>query len=196
MDNYIVYIHVAPNNKVYVGVTSNSLSRRSGSGGNGYCTQQLFWRAIQKYGWGNFQHIVLADHLSREWAYKLEQYLILEYKANNPKYGYNQSLGGEKSPLGSHHKLSEETKCKMSESRRGEKHPFYGKHHSDATKRKIRDSMMGNKNALGSVRSEETRKKISLVAKGRVISDMTKEKLRQRALEQWKRQKGENTNAK
>lgn len=191
MDNYKLYIHVAPNNKVYVGVTSNSLSSRFGSNGNGYKTQRLFWRAIQKYGWENFQHIVLADHLSKEWAYKLEQYLILEYKSNNPLYGYNQSSGGEKSPLGSHHKLSEDTKRKMSESRRGEKHPLYGKHHSDATKCKIRDSMIGNKNALGSIRSEETRKKISLVAKGRVMSDATKEKLRQRALEQWKRQKGE-----
>ena len=191
MENYKLYIHVAPNNKVYVGVTNNSLSRRFGSNGNGYKTQRLFWRAIQKYGWENFQHIVLADHLSKEWAYKLEQYLILEYKSNNPLYGYNQSSGGEKSPLGSHHKLSGDTKRKMSESRRGEKHPLYGKHHSDATKCKIRDSMIGNKNALGSIRSEETRKKISLVAKSRVISDATKEKLRQRALEQWKRQKGE-----
>ena len=191
MDNYKIYIHVAPNNKVYVGVTSNSLSRRFGNNGSGYRTQRLFWRAIQKYGWSNFKHIVLADHLSKEWAYKLEQCIILEYKSNNPKYGYNQSSGGEKSPLGSHHKLSEETKRKMSKSRSGKKHPLYGKHHSDATKRKISDSMIGNKNALGSVRSEETRKKISLVTKGRVTSDATKEKLRQRALEQWKRQKGE-----
>lgn len=37
-------------------------------------------------------------------------------------------------------KHSDETKHKMSESRRGDKHPMYGKHHSDESRRKMSES--------------------------------------------------------
>lgn len=52
---YIVYMHIAPNNKVYIGITSQILSNRSHSNGSGYRLNQHFWRAIQKYGWDKFQ---------------------------------------------------------------------------------------------------------------------------------------------
>ena len=190
-ENYTVYMHRAPNNKVYIGVTSKKLRQRFGKNGIGYRSQQLFWRAIQKYGWNNIEHIIIATNLSKDLAYKLEIMLISEYKSNNPKYGYNSSIGGEASPLGSRHKLSEETRAKMSQAKLGEKHPFYGQSHSVETKEKIRNSMLGNTNAKGSIRSLETRKKISEASKGRKISDATREKLRQRAIEQWKRKRGE-----
>lgn len=190
-ENYTVYMHRAPNNKVYIGVTSKKLRQRFGKNGIGYRSQQLFWRAIQKYGWNNIEHIIIATNLSKDLAYKLEIMLISEYKSNNPKYGYNSSIGGEVSPLGSRHKLSEETRIKMSQAKLGEKHPFYGQSHSAETKEKIRNSMLGNTNAKGSIRSLETRKKISEASKGRKISDATREKLRQRAIEQWKRKRGE-----
>ena len=92
---YILYVHVTPNNKKYFGITCKSVDERWRNDGSGYKTQRLFWRAIQKYGWDNIQHIVLADNLSKEWACKLEQDLIWKYKSNNPKYGYNVSTGGE-----------------------------------------------------------------------------------------------------
>ena len=37
-------------------------------------------------------------------------------------------------------KHTEETKLKMSESRRGKLHPMYGKHHSEDSKKKMSDS--------------------------------------------------------
>lgn len=56
-----------------------------------------------------------------------------------------------------HH--SEETRKKISESLKGklarEKNPMYGKHHSDKTKRKISEAMKGHKH------SEESKKKMS-----------------------------------
>jgi hypothetical protein len=61
------------------------------------------------------------------------------------------SSGG--SPKG--HKLSEETKQKISRARTGSKHPFYGKHHSEESKRKTSAAM------VGIVRSEETKRRIS-----------------------------------
>ena len=67
--------------------------------------------------------------------------------------------------VGGHH--SEETKRRMSEKRRGEKHHMYGKHHSEETKKKIGDSERGDKNCnYGKPRDEETRIKISKAISG------------------------------
>ena len=57
-NNYIVYIHKNKvNNKVYVGITSNP-EKRFRKDGSGYRSQPIFWNAIKKYGWDNFDHIV------------------------------------------------------------------------------------------------------------------------------------------
>ena len=53
------------------------------------------------------------------------------------------------------HKLSDETKRKISESVSGEKHPQYGKPRPEDVKARISEKMMGIE------RSEETRKKMS-----------------------------------
>jgi hypothetical protein len=48
---YIVYLHVNPKNKkVYVGITNH-----------GYTKCKKFYNAIIKYGWNNFNHIVLCN---------------------------------------------------------------------------------------------------------------------------------------
>lgn len=123
---FSVYVHIAPNNKKYFGITSQNPENRWLSG-YGYSTQQLMWRAIQKYGWDNFQHIILADNLSKEWACKVEQDLIWKYQSNNPKCGYNISTGGD-GPFGV--VCSQETKEKL-------RQVNLGKHHTEETKRKI-----------------------------------------------------------
>lgn len=128
MNDYTLYIHTTPNNKVYIGITHLKPKHRYGKNGNGYSSCTLFWRAIQKYGWDNIQHIALADNLSKEWACKLEQDLIWKYKSNDPKYGYNGSAGGESGSFG--HIMSEESKQKISNSLLGHKH-------SEETKQKI-----------------------------------------------------------
>lgn len=44
---YSVYVHLNNvNGKVYVGMTRHSLRHRWGPNGEGYKTQQYFWRAI------------------------------------------------------------------------------------------------------------------------------------------------------
>ena len=46
---YVVYRHIVPNGKMYVGLTRmNPITR--GNYGNGYKTCILFFRAINKYG--------------------------------------------------------------------------------------------------------------------------------------------------
>jgi len=57
---------------------------------------------------------------------------------------------------------SEETRKKMSEARKGENHPMYGKTHSEETRKKMSESQKGENNPMyGKTLSEKTRKKIS-----------------------------------
>ena len=67
MDNYYVYMHKNKiNNKVYIGITSQKLTHRWGKDGNGYKYQKLFARAINKYGWDNFEHIILKHNITKK----------------------------------------------------------------------------------------------------------------------------------
>ena len=64
-------------------------------------------------------------------------------------------------------KLSEETRRKMSESRSGEKNPFFGKNHSEASRIKMSERKKGENHPMfGKKRSEETRRRISEAKKG------------------------------
>ena len=100
----------------------------------------------------------------------------------------------------------------------GKLNPFFGKHHTDETKHKLRTantgksynkgayrspeqrakisaSLKGRKNPAvskaltGRKLSEETKRKISEGGKGKVLSMEAREKIRQAALAQWARQK-------
>lgn len=94
--DYLVYIHKNKlNNKVYIGQTHQLSSQRWGKDGIGYRTSPHFFYAIQKYGWDNFQHIIIKNNLSAEEADELETKLIKQYNATDPDYGYNIRLGGE-----------------------------------------------------------------------------------------------------
>ena len=78
----------------------------------------------------------------------------------NPISRKNQSI----SQIGK--KLSEETKKKISDTKKGENHPMFGKHHSEETKMKISEANSGEKNYMfGKHLSEETKKKLSEIMK-------------------------------
>lgn len=72
-------------------------------------------------------------------------------------------------------KASEETKKKISEALLGEKNPFYGKHHTEETIKKIKDhmpDMSGEKNAFyGRHHTSEAIRKISEINTGRKLTD-------------------------
>lgn len=46
--NYTVYIHITPNNKYYVGITSKDVNIRWRNG-NGYSNNSHFFNTINKY---------------------------------------------------------------------------------------------------------------------------------------------------
>ena len=100
MDSFTLYVHIVPNGKLYIGITCKPTLKRWGSKGQGYKTQQLFWRAIEKYGWDNIQHIILMENLSEEVACECEKYLITKYQSYDSAYGYNVSKGGKSGQLG------------------------------------------------------------------------------------------------
>lgn len=125
MNNYKLYVHIAPNGKRYYGITRQDPKRRW-LGGGGYSHNKYFARAIKKYGWNKIEHIVLFDSLTEHEAKELEQYFIQWYNTANPQYGYNITLGGE----------SCNGLC-------GEKNPMYGKHHSEQAKQKISETHKG-----------------------------------------------------
>jgi len=107
---YTVYMHISPSNKRYIGITKQKLERRWDSG-HVYRTSPHFWRAIKKYGWNNFKHIILFEHLTKEEAIKKEIELIKKYNLTDGKYGYNITKGGDGI---NGVKLSYETRLKMS----------------------------------------------------------------------------------
>lgn len=110
-NNYKVYmIENKINHKKYIGITQQKLQDRW-KNGNGYRHTSHLYAAIQKYGWDNFNHILLYDNLSKEEACQKEIYLIKFYQTQNREYGYNNSSGGEIN-TGFHH--SEISKKKMS----------------------------------------------------------------------------------
>ncbi len=176
MNNYIVYMHISPSGKRYIGITSMGIKKRWANG-KGYRENEYFTRAIEKYGWDNFKHIIIARGLSEDEAKWLEIELIREWDTTDRSKGYNITLGGEG---GNGWIPSEETKKKMSEAKKGENNPNYGKYgenhhsygknHSEETKKKISEANSGNiawNKGRTDVYSEETKKKMSEAKKGK-----------------------------
>lgn len=209
MNNYTLYIHIFPNNKCYIGITSRSVEKRWGKNGCQYNGNAYLHNAIQKYGWDNIEHIILATNLSKEWACVLEQLLIAEYRSNESAFGYNFANGGEIN-RGWHNEVSEETRKNISLAiTEWHKRPEIKEHLrqvnlnkvvSDETRKRLSaahkglpSGMKGKKHSIeskqkmskaqkGKIISDWQKKQISKANSGRVVSDETREKLRQARL--------------
>lgn len=96
---YTVYCHEnKKNGKLYFGITRTSVRRRW-SKGKGYKDQHLFGRAIEKYGWDGFEHIILFTGLTEDEAKQMERDLIREFHTQDPLRGYNITDGGDSVPI-------------------------------------------------------------------------------------------------
>lgn len=93
--NWVVYAHKNKiNKKIYIGITGQKPERRWRKG-QGYKTSTYFYNAIQKYGWDNFEHIILQFDLTQQEAEEKEKYYIQKYNTLNDAYGYNIKKGGK-----------------------------------------------------------------------------------------------------
>lgn len=96
---YSVYAHTSPSGKKYIGITKQKPERRWNKG-KSYSSNSYFTKAIEKYGWDNFQHEVLFEVDSLEQAKELEVKLIAQYRSDEREYGYNITKGGDPCNLG------------------------------------------------------------------------------------------------
>lgn len=99
LNTYSVYYHVnRSNRKVYVGITARPPKQRWGSNGSGYQPKKKgsspFYNAILKYGWDNFDHVVMYTGLSKREAEMMEIDLIATFNSDKRQYGYNIEHGG------------------------------------------------------------------------------------------------------
>ena len=124
-------MHRSPSNKVYIGISCAPVKRWNN--GKGYKYNPYFWRCIQKYGWENIEHIILYEGLSLDEAKKKEVELVCQYRSNDRLYGYNISGGGDGL-------VSEESRIKMSKSRKGNNY-CVGRILKQDTKKRISDSL-------------------------------------------------------
>ena len=154
-NNYKVYVHISPNGKRYYGITCQKVERRW-KNGKGYYKNEYFTNAINKYGWDNFEHIVIARGLTEEEAKWIKIKLIREWDTKNPEYGYNENHKGNAQ--------TEKAKKKISEANKGNTH-------TEEAKKKI------SKTHEGKPQTEEHRNKIGEFHKGKTLSDETKEKI-------------------
>lgn len=172
--NFKVYCHInKTNNKLYFGITSQTLNERWRNG-KGY-KKGVFYRAIQKYGWDNFEHILLIENLSEDCAKETEKYLINKYNSIVP-FGYNTTFGGDSIYRPKYTEEERQLRSKKMKGKNnpmygirltGESNPMYGKHHSDNTKEKIGRTHIGNTYKRGTVLSKESKKRISQLARER-----------------------------
>ncbi len=102
---------------------------------------------------------------------------------NNPMYGINvyEKLEKEKGT-----EYVESVKKKISESIKGEKNGFYGKHHTEETKKKLSESVKNSEKFKQAIFSEENRKKIK---DGLKNSEKFKKEIERRKTDEYKEEK-------
>lgn len=192
-DVYVVFNNL--DGKCYVGKTKGSYLRRWKGHIQASRTKKkafYFQYAIAKHGLQAFTVHLLLKCTNNVDACKAEKYWILFYKSNEAEFGYNLTDGGE-GPHGGK-AFDAEHRRKLSESNRGkhdhrgERHPLWGKHHSDETRKKIAASnsiaQSGCHNPMfGKKQSEKTRQLISIALIGKAVGKRdTEETKRKKSL--------------
>ena len=123
-NTYCVYKHVSKiNGATYIGITKHGDNpNKRWLNGRGYkgLKYSHFYNSIQKHGWNSYDHIIIANGLTKDEAVEMEISLIAEFQKSNPDLSLNVSAGGSLS-------------CGLS----GEKAPNYGKVFSEESRKKM-----------------------------------------------------------
>jgi group I intron endonuclease len=142
----IIYKITNPKGKIYIGQTTDLVRRKSNYKRLNCKSQTYLYNSIKKYGWEN--HVLeIIEECSIENLGKQEKYWKLYY--NSIQEGLNIRFDEERGG-----NLSKETCKKISKAKKGVKY-------SKESSLKKSQSLKGNQNALGSIRSNETKQIIS-----------------------------------
>ena len=88
------------NNKVYIGLTTESLQKRwCGHKVDSKKKNSHLYISMRKYGIENFTIEIIDETDSFEKLGELERYYIKQYNSQDPNYGYNITAGGESNQL-------------------------------------------------------------------------------------------------
>lgn len=180
--DWVIYKITSPTDRVYIGKTAN-FNKRKQSYERVRKSQPLIYASIKKYGYENHKFEII-DRFSSDTNYSdgKEMFWIRSYMAHNKKWstseycydkGLNCTDGGDTGPVGNNkpkyslrgRPLSEETKRKISESRKeayrnGLPHPNKGRKYSEERKRQIGLSKIGNTYCRGRKLTQEQKDKI------------------------------------
>lgn len=158
----IYYIRNTLNNKLYIGSSkniSNRIKHHSWQLNSNRHHNKHLQKSWNKYGEDNFEFGIIEIVDNIEELFDAEQAWMDYFESYNDKKGYNISAYAEcpcgypvsdetREKLRQWHlgrKISEETRRKYSEIRRGEDNHFYGKHHTKEAREKIRQWHLGRK---------------------------------------------------
>ena len=162
------------NGKIYIGLTTREIKERHREHVSDINDGTHFHNALKKYGVECFSLEIIDNADSHGELKSKEQYWIRFYHSYGDKTrGYNLTLGGD-GALGA--VLSDETKRKLSEGKKGNKSTLFGKKgkyslhfnmpHTEETKRKMRVAWEKR-----GPTSEETKQKRSASLKGKYTGD-------------------------
>ena len=150
MVGYIYKTTNTVNNKIYVGQRKSDVFLNEKYLGSG----KVLLQAVEKYGKECFTVELIDTAETLEELGEKERYWIKTLQSQNPDIGYNISPGGVHVPI------------------EGKQNGFFGKHHSEETKQLLRD-----KAALRPAMSQETRDKIAEKNRGSHRSEETRKKM-------------------
>lgn len=164
------------NNKKYIGSSINIEHRKYEHFlklKNNIHNNRYLQRAFNKYGEENFKFIIIELVENKDKLLEREQYWMDLYKVSEKEFGYNLVINAGNN-LGL--KFSQEARLKLSQSHKGlcagEKHPLYGKHHSEKTKDKMKISNGGKNNGFyGKKHTEESKQKMSKSSQGKNLGE-------------------------
>lgn len=174
------------NHKVYIGQTTDLVSRKASHRYKSTFTKSKFYNAIRKYGWDNFDFDIIAqveeDTLEKvtEVLDNLEVRFIEEYDSFN--HGYNSTTGGhsyrgkvvseEFKEYCRNRTYSEETRQKMSEAahNRVVSEETKQKHRENALRRHFSDyRLLNEEKRIAALRWRRSKQVLQIDKDGKVI---------------------------
>ena len=170
---YTIYAHKNLRNEKYYVGCTKLNPKKRWNNGKGYKNQPKIWADIQNSDWDSDWQHGILGKFENEQD-ALKYESFLIAMLDTVRNGYNTSAYDSHSC-----KHSEETKKKISESLTGEKNPNFGKHFSEETRKRMSDNhadLSGENHPMfGKHHTEETKSKMSKSSHSKPVLQYSKE---------------------